>query len=61
MRHVFQVNFRSEIKKKNSVVPEQLSFYPFIQGMIDIKVDPFNLKSWLGPFKEWFRVGRERD
>ena len=61
MRHVFQVNFRSEKKKRKFVVSEQLSFYPFIQGMMDIKVDPFNLKSWLRPFKEWFRVGRERD
>ena len=61
MRHVFQVNSRSEIKKRNSVVSEQLSFYPFIQGMMDTKADPFNLKSWLRPFKEWFRVGRERD
>ena len=57
MRLVFQVNFRSEIKKRNSVVPEQLSFYPFIQGMMDIKADPFNLKSWLGPFKRGFELG----
>ena len=61
MRQVFQVNSRSEIKKRNAVVSEQLSFYPFIQGMMDTKADPFNLKSWLRPFKEWFRVGRERD
>ena len=36
---------------------EQLSFYPFIQGMMDIEVDPFNLKSWLVRLKSGFELG----
>ena len=55
----FQV--RNKEEKFCCALPGQLSFYPFIQGMVDTKVDPFKLKSWLRPFKEWFRVGRERD